>query len=164
MPVEIREANLADERDAEAIVRLVDEYARLPIAQGTPLGESIRREIVPGLRKHPGAIVFLAWLDGQAVGVAVCMTGFSTFTAKPLINIHDLAVSAECRGRGVGQALIAAVENKAKEMGCAKLTLEVHEDNVGARRLYQRLGFGSGPATLFLTKSIGARPRHTARQ
>jgi ribosomal protein S18 acetylase RimI-like enzyme len=164
MPVEIREANLADERDAEAIVRLVDEYARLPIAQGAPLGESVRREIVPGLRRHPGAVVFLAWLDAQAVGVAVCVTGFSTFAAKPLINIHDLAVTADCRGRGVGEALVGAVERKARQMGCAKLTLEVRRDNAAAHRLYRRLGFGGGPATLFLTQAIGETPPQTARQ
>jgi ribosomal protein S18 acetylase RimI-like enzyme len=156
MEIEIREADLADAADAAAIVRLVDEYARLPIGQGSPLDENVRRDMLPGLRSHPGAMVFLAWLNGRAVGVAVCVTGFSTFTAKPLLNIHDLAVTGDCRGRGVGRRLIEAVEAKARALGCGKLTLEVREDNAAAQRLYHRLGFGGGdgPATFFLSKKL----------
>jgi ribosomal protein S18 acetylase RimI-like enzyme len=100
----------------------------------------------------------LAWLAGRAVGVAVCFTGFSTFTAKPLVNIHDLAVTSGCQGRGVGRRLLEAVEAKALSFGCGKLTLEVREDNTGAQRLYRRLGFGNGgggSATFFLSKRLG---------
>ena len=157
MEVEIREADLANAEDANAITRLLDEYARLPIGQGAPLDEAVVRQIVPGLRRHPGAFVFLAWLAGRAAGVAVCFTGFSTFTAKPLVNVHDLAVSKDCQGRGVGRSLIEAVEAKAVSLGCGKLTLEVREENTGAQRLYRRLGFGGrdGGATFFLSKKLG---------
>lgn len=166
MELEVREADLAAAGDAEAIPRLLDEYARLPIGQGAPLEESVLRGIVPGLRNHPGAFVLLAWLDGRAVGVAVCVTGFSTFTARPLVNIHDLAVTGDCRGRGVGQALIGAVEARARALGCGKVTLEVREDNDAAHRLYRRLGFGGkGPKTFFLTKPLEVvESRQTARQ
>ena len=160
MEVEIREADLSNAKDADAITRLVDEYARLPIGQGAPLDENVRRELLPGLRRHSGALVFLAWLGDRAVGVAVCMTGFSTFTARPLMNIHDLAVSEDCRGRGVGRGLIEAVEAKARALGCGKVTLEVRKDNVAADRLYRRLGFGNAkgrPATFFLTKTLVSR-------
>ena len=84
MEVEIREADLGDVADAEAVRRLVDEYARLPVAQGAPLAPEVARDLVPGLRQHPGTLVFLAWLDNRAVGVAVCFLGFSTFLARPL--------------------------------------------------------------------------------
>ena len=80
------------------------------------------------------------------------MTGFSTFTGKPLINIHDLTVTSGCRGRGIGRPLLKAVEAKARELGCGKVTLEVREDNAPARQFYQRFGFRDGeggPATLF---------------
>jgi ribosomal protein S18 acetylase RimI-like enzyme len=157
MDVEVREADLADAADAEAVRRLLDEYARLPIAQGAPLAARVLRELVPGLRKHPAALVLLAWIEGRAVGVAVCFVGFSTFLARPLINIHDLAVTADCRGHGVGQRLLSEVEAKARALGCGKVTLEVREDNVSAQRLYRRLGFGDGeegPATLFLSKTL----------
>jgi ribosomal protein S18 acetylase RimI-like enzyme len=157
MDIEIREADLTDESQAEAVCRLLDEYARLPIAQGAPLAVDVLRELVPGLLKHPAALVLLAWIEGQAVGVAVCFLGFSTFQARPLVNIHDLAVTTECRGHGVGQRLLEAVEAKARALGCGKVTLEVRESNTAARRLYRRFGFGDregGPATLFLSKNL----------
>ncbi len=157
MNLEILEADLNNSRHTEAVRQLVDEYARLPIGQGSPLAARVLEQLVPGLRGHPGTLVFLAWLDRRAVGVAVCMTGFSTFTAKPLINIHDLAVTAGCRGRGVGHLLLRAVEAKARELGCGKVTLEVREDNAPARQLYQRFGFRDGeggPATFFLAKTL----------
>jgi ribosomal protein S18 acetylase RimI-like enzyme len=76
------------------------------------------------------------------VAVAVCFVGFSTFVARPLINIHDLAVLPEYRGQGIGRLLLQQVEAKGHELGCCKLTLEVREDNHRAQRLYQRFGFG----------------------
>ena len=108
----------------------------------------------------PTSRVWLA-LDGDmAVGVCVGFLGFSTFQALPLINIHDLAVLPEQRGRGIGRALLAAVEAQARTEGCCKLTLEVQEDNAPARGLYQSFGFrdvrygDSGP-TRFLGKQLG---------
>ena len=157
MNLEVLEADLNNFKHAEAVRQLVDEYARLPIGQGTPLAARVLEQLVPGLKRHPGTLVFLAWLDRRAVGVTVCMTGFSTFTAKPMINIHDLAVTAGCRGRGVGRLLLKAVEAKARELDCGKVTLEVREDNALARQLYQRFGFRdgeSGPATFFLVKTL----------
>jgi ribosomal protein S18 acetylase RimI-like enzyme len=76
-----------------------------------------------------------------------------------LINIHDLAVTAECRGQGVGRRLLEGVEAKARALGCGKVTLEVREDNVSARGLYRRFGFEPGeghPATFSLTKKLRA--------
>ncbi|MFQ5634914.1 MAG: GNAT family N-acetyltransferase, partial [Gammaproteobacteria bacterium] len=94
------------------------------------------------------------------VGAAVCFFGYSTFKARPLRNIHDLAVLPGQRGRGIGKALLAAVEARARDGGCCKLTLEVLDDNLGARRLYASLGFGDGgpgtgeTTTLFMQKPL----------
>ena len=81
--------------------------------------------------------------DGvDRVGVAVCFWGFSTFAGLPLINIHDLAVTARHRRKGAGRALMEDVLRRAREAGCAKVTLEVRDDNEPAKRLYKRLDFG----------------------
>jgi GNAT superfamily N-acetyltransferase len=105
-------------------------------------------------------LVFLAFAEGRAIGVAVCFLGFSTFAAKPLINIHDLAVRPEQRGRGVGRALLAAVEAHALATGCCKLTLEVLEGNPVARKAYHGFGFnppgssGNNGQSLFYSKTL----------
>jgi ribosomal protein S18 acetylase RimI-like enzyme len=45
------------------------------------------------------------------------------------------------RGKRVGGRLIEAVEGKARELGCCKLTLEVMDNNDRALRAYEAAGF-----------------------
>jgi ribosomal protein S18 acetylase RimI-like enzyme len=158
MSLLVRRADLADAADAAAIVALIDAYAQDPRGGGKPLPAEVRQRLVPGLAAHPTSRVWLAFEGSQPVGVCVAFVGYSTFNARPLLNIHDLAVLPGQRGRGVGRALLAAAESQAIGEGCCKLTLEVLEDNP-ARHLYQRFGFEparygeSGPA-LFQVKAL----------
>lgn len=140
-PVEITEADLSRPEHQQAIEYLIDQYARDPMGGGTPLPDAVRRELVPGLRAHPTTVVFLAYSEGEPVGIAVCFRGFSTFAARPLINVHDLAVLPTHRRQGIGTSLLQAVESKARATGCCKVTLEVLEQNQRARRVYEALGF-----------------------
>lgn len=149
-------ADLAESAHQAAIVELLDMYSRNEFGAGRPLANDVRERLIPGLIKHGGARVFLAYSDDQPVGLAICFVGFSSFKAQPLINVHDLAVSPECRGRGIGKALLDAVAEHARQTGCCKVTLEVRTDNGTALALYRREGFESTQPveTLFLTKSL----------
>jgi len=108
---------------------------------GQPLSEQARREVVPGLRAHPACYVFIAWRDGSPVGFSICFLGFSTFNARPLINIHDIFVDSAVRGMGIGRMLLERIEAKARELNCCRITLEVRQDNRVARGLYRKVGF-----------------------
>ncbi len=141
MDIEIREVDFADAAHCAAIVDVINSYAIEQVGGGRPLGEDVQARLPTALRDHPTSLVLLAFADGRPVGVAVCFFGFSTFAARPLLNIHDLAVVPEWRGRGIGHALLSAAEDRAAQRGCCKLTLEVRDDNGGARRLYERFGF-----------------------
>ncbi|HRS09700.1 MAG TPA: GNAT family N-acetyltransferase [Sedimentisphaerales bacterium] len=158
--VEVVEADLDCVAHQRAVVELIDAYAADPMGNGRPLAPQVRDNLIDGLRRHPTTLIFLAFHDGEAVGIAVCFLGFSTFHAKPLLNIHDLAVVADCRGRGIGRQLLDAVADKARQLRCCKLTLEVQENNHRARRLYEAAGFaqaqyheGAG-GSLFYTKPL----------
>ncbi len=159
-PIRIHRADLSEPADAAAVVELLDAYAADPMGAGVPLPAASRRELVPGLRAVPGATVLLARVDEEPVGVAVCFTGFSTFRARRLTNVHDLAVLARWRGQGIGRRLLAAVQDLARERGHCKVTLEVRADNAAARALYRSLGFGAGESDgqaaqyLFLEKRL----------
>jgi len=158
--VTIIEADLTAPPHQQAIVHLINNYARDPMGGGRDLPPDVRERLIPGLRQHPTTLVFLAMDDETPVGIAVCFLGFSTFAARPLINIHDLAVLPDYRGMGVGRRLLEQVEAKGRALGCAKLTLEVRADNDQAQRLYRRVGFGDAPTedgtvrNWFLQKSL----------
>ena len=160
MHLRVTRADLDDGAQAEAVVELIDCYARDLMGGGEPLPAAVRAALIPGLRGFAGTLVFLAWDGSHPVGVAVCFRGFSTFAARPLVNIHDLSVRPEWRGRGIGRALLRAVADWAREQGCCKLTLEVLDHNARARALYDAEGFRPpdmghpGEQMLFLAKTL----------
>jgi len=104
--IAIVEADLGNPQHQNAIIHLVDAYARDPMGSGKALPEEVRMRLIPGLQRHPTTLVFLAWHSTTPVGIAICFVGFSTFLARPLINIHDLAVLPTYRGQGVGRLLL----------------------------------------------------------
>jgi ribosomal protein S18 acetylase RimI-like enzyme len=155
-------ADFEDPRHAEAIVTVLDTYARDPVGAGRPLGDDVRQRLVHDLSKLGYSVVLLAFEPaGEPVGIAICFYGYSTFQARPLLNIHDLAVTPPWRGRGVGRALLIAAEEHAVTQGCCKLTLEVQDDNSPALGLYRSFGFGdffiagATHRTVFLQKALG---------
>jgi ribosomal protein S18 acetylase RimI-like enzyme len=139
--VEVVEADLGRADHQAQVLALTDAYARDPMGNGGPLPPEVAERLIAGLRAHPTTLIFLAYADGEAAGIANCFRGFSTFYALPTINIHDLAVLPEQRGLGIGRALLEAVAAKGRALGCCKLTLEVQENNARARRLYESFGF-----------------------
>jgi len=160
VPLRYVQADLERADHQAAVLAMVDAYSRDPMGDGAPLGPEVRARLIPGLRQHPTTLVFLAY-DGDApVGVAVCFLGFSTFAAKPLVNLHDVCIVPTHRGRGVGRGLLAAVETRARELGCCKLTLEVLDQNQRALQTYTAAGFkryslqpGAGEA-IFMAKAL----------
>jgi ribosomal protein S18 acetylase RimI-like enzyme len=148
-------ANLSDPAHQAAIIALLDMYCRDNFGDGKPLSEYSRQNLIPGLVKHGGARVYLAYEGDEAIGLAICLVGFSSFRAKPLVNIHDIAVSPSARGKGVGRQLLDVIEKDARSLGCCKVTLEVRSDNSRAKELYCRVGFKpSEPETLFWTQTV----------
>lgn len=142
MSVRIEAADLDNPAHRQQVVALLDMYSRDAMGGAAPLPDTVRTGLVDELRNHPAALVLLAWEGEQAAGLCIGFEGFSTFHARPLLNIHDLAVHPAHRRRGVGRALLAAAEATARQHNCCKVTLEVRADNLAAQRLYRSSGFG----------------------
>jgi ribosomal protein S18 acetylase RimI-like enzyme len=155
MTLKILLADLSNASHQAAIIDLLDMYCRDEFGDGKPLAAEARENLIPGLVKHGGARVFLAFDGAQPVALAICLVGFSSFCGKPLVNIHDIAVRPQARGQGVGRQLLRAVEADARALGCCKVTLEVRSDNVRAMGLYRGAGFKSSePETFFWTQEL----------
>ena len=137
----IRRVDYTAAADRAALITLLDAYAQVPMGGGTPLADDVKARLCDELAALPSAASFIAWIGDEAVGLVNTFEGYSTFKARPLLNVHDIAVLPAQRGRGVGQALLAACEAHARERGCCKLTLEVLSGNARALRSYERFGF-----------------------
>lgn len=141
MNLHVAAVDLHDLEQAAAWLDLLDHYARDPMGGGEGLSDYAKINLVRTIREVPGFHGALAWLDGEAVGLIDCFAGFSTFAARPLLNVHDIVVRASLRGQGIGQALLAWAEQRAAELGCCKLTLEVLSNNTRAMASYRQAGF-----------------------
>lgn len=141
MSLEVCPLDLSDPGEAEIWLELLDHYARDPMGGGEGLADYARVHLISVMQEVPGFHGALAWLDGRAVGLIDCFAGFSTFAARPLLNVHDIVVRAELRGQGIGQALLRWAEERARSLGCCKLTLEVLSNNTRAMASYEQAGF-----------------------
>jgi len=162
MSLQVVALNLDDAAHAAALLDLLEHYAQDPMGGGNGLKPEVKAALVDGLKGVAHFHGGLALLDGRPVGLINCFAGFSTFVAKPLLNIHDIVVRREHRAGGIGQALLAWAEQRARQLGCCKLTLEVLSNNARAMASYERAGFAPyvlDPAAgqaLFLQKYLPA--------
>lgn len=131
------------ERDGDAVLQLLDGYARDPMGGGHPLAEYVRQELIPQLQQRSDYVGVIAFRDDKPAGLVNAFEGFSTFQARPLMNIHDVVVAQEFRGSGLSQRLMSELERIAKERGCCKLTLEVLSNNTVAQNAYRKFGFAA---------------------
>ena len=160
MTLQVVAVDLENEAISNAWLSLLDHYARDPMGGGSGLSAYAKANLVRELQGQPGFHGALAFSRDEAVGLINCFAGFSTFAAKPLLNIHDIVTRADRRGQGIGQALLAWAEQRARELGCCKLTLEVLSNNHKAMAAYELAGFAPyvlDPAVghaLFLQKSL----------
>jgi GNAT superfamily N-acetyltransferase len=139
--IEIIEADYGLPAHGTAIVQLMDAYACDPMGGGKGLSDYAKANLVAALAERAIARSVLAFVDREAVGLINCFEGFSTFACAPLLNIHDVVVLPDFRGRGLSKLMFAKVEAMARAMGCCKLTLEVLAENAVAQGAYRTCGF-----------------------
>lgn len=142
----IRPAKPGDEPE---VIRLFAEAQEHHVALAPdvfrPVTDEDLRELLGGMTSQDSMSVLVAELDGVICGFA--LLGIREAPASPLlqprrwVEIEALGVSPQYRGRGIGSALMSAVERWAADRNVSRLQLGVWESNAGALRLYERLGF-----------------------
>lgn len=138
-----------------ALCALEEVYMRDPMGGGTPHTDRQKLRLLDGIESHPRAVTLFVTEDEQIAGLAVAFINFSTFYAKPMMNLHDIVIRPEFRGHGLGKLLLKKMEEIARQKGCAKITLEVREDNLPAQKIYAAEGYGdTQPRMLFKTKIL----------
>lgn len=89
--------------------------------------------------------IYVAVDDGDEVmGYAFCQIKEQPFSNNMVpfksMFIDDLCVDESRRGQHVGEALFEYVKDRARELGCYEVTLNVWAGNDGAERFYEKMG------------------------
>lgn len=133
--------DLVNKEHQNALLNLLDEYMRDEMGTGKSMPAELGPKIIEGLKNHPAYLGFFVRAGNQYAALANCNLNFSTWQARPLINIHDFIVSPDYRKQGIGWFLLNEIETYAVEKGCCRINLEVRYDNFKAQNLYRKVGF-----------------------
>jgi GNAT superfamily N-acetyltransferase len=129
----------AEPRDVAQILRLIHALAVYEKLEDQAVGtEAMLNEALFG--KRPSCEALLAERGGRAVGFALYFTTFSTFLCKPGLYLEDLFVETECRGLGIGKALLKRLGALAVERDCGRFEWRVLDWNEPSIRFYEALG------------------------
>jgi GNAT superfamily N-acetyltransferase len=93
-----------------------------------------------GFGAEPWFECIVAEDDSGVIGFALVCKRYEAHTGKRGLWIGDLFVAPSARAQGVGRALMRALHERAKSMGCAGLSWELWKPNVTGRRFYESLG------------------------
>jgi len=131
----IRYATVKDTSTILGFIRDLAEYEKL--AHEVVADEAALRATLFGVR--PAAEVLIAELANEPVGFALFFQSYSTFLAKPGLYLEDLFVRPAVRGKGIGQALMAALARVAVQRHYGRFEWSVLDWNEPALGFYARL-------------------------
>src|SRR5688500_2244168 len=114
-----------------------------------PMDDDLRAQVDAG-------VVVVAIEEAGPVGLIVLIA------AEDHLLIENVAVAPGRQGQGIGRALLAHAEARARELGLPEVRLYTHELMSENRALYSRLGYGEdelrqeqGFARVFMSKPLG---------
>lgn len=87
---------------------------------------------------------FIATLDGKAVGLTHYLYHRSGWSEHNNCYLQDLFADPDVRGKGIGAALIKAVQQAAEKIGVKNVYWMTHETNTTARKLYDHVARRTG--------------------
>jgi ribosomal-protein-alanine N-acetyltransferase len=118
---------LDDERDLDGVLEVEGESFSNPWTRDMYVWELQNRSVC-----H---IFIVRTPECRVAGFCACWLVFDE------VHINNVAIRPIYRGLGMGTALLRHVLAEGRRLGARRTTLEVRASNIGARRLYERLGF-----------------------
>jgi len=102
--------------------------------------DAIGRQVAR-LQKSETDRLVVAEVDGEVVGLASLHTSLSVEYDEPAAKLSAIVVDERHRRRGIGEALVAALEAEARRRGCCLIFLTTAERRDEAHAFYRRIGF-----------------------
>jgi ribosomal protein S18 acetylase RimI-like enzyme len=134
---------LAGEDDVESITALLAGF-RDHMGRDVPTDDALRATVELLLR-DPNTEYLLAAPDGDERPAGLCQLRYrlAVWTGANDCWLEDLFVEGDARRAGLGRALVTAAFERAERRGCARMELDVDEDNTGALAFYDTLGLSA---------------------
>ena len=133
--ITIRQAVLVD---LDAVVTLFDAYRQF---YGQASDEAAAKTFLKARFEHGQSVVLLAESQGQAVGFTQLYPSFSSVSMARVFVLNDLFVAPTARRLGVGEALLTAAADHARQLGAVRLSLNTDVQNLPAQALYESMGW-----------------------
>ncbi|MEH6459370.1 GNAT family N-acetyltransferase [Chitinimonas sp. JJ19] len=124
--------------DLAEATRLFDAYRQF---YQQPSDQSAARTWLTMRLQSEQSVVYLAELDGKAVGFMQLYPTFCSVALAPIWVLYDLYTAAEARGHGVATAMLEEARRLGRASGAAYLQLSTAHDNTVAQRVYEAHGW-----------------------
>ena len=134
--IEITPATPLDVPLLLALIRALAEYERLS-DQVSATEDRLRASL---FGPRPAAEAVIGRLDGEPAAFALFFQTYSTFLGRQGVYLEDIFVKPECRGRGLGEALLRHLARVAVERECGRFEWAVLDWNAPAIGFYRKLG------------------------
>ncbi len=147
-----------EEGDREVFLALSEQfYASSAVLHPIPAAYHARtfEEL---MRSREYADGYILEVDGRAVGFGLVAKTWSREAGGMVLWLEELYILPAYRSRGLGSEFFAVCEKFAADNGYARIRLEVEEENVRARALYERLGYAPLPY-LQMVKEKASSPK-----
>ena len=112
---------------------------------------ALAAEFLNDARHHLSAAI----ADGRIIGFASGV--HYVHPDKPAqMFINEVGVAAPWQRRGIGKAVMAALHDRARTLGCHEAWVLTEDDNIAARSLYLAAGGSDAPAGRIFVIDVGA--------
>lgn len=126
--------------DRDAVLPMVKDFYRSPAVEHAVDDAVLERSFDDAVRADEPFLKGLMLLEeGRAVGYCYVTGYYAAEVGGRCLMIEELYFTPDCRGKGYGSRVFRWLMKEYRDY--KRLRLEVTEENRGAVRLYERLGF-----------------------
>ncbi|MBE9488803.1 MAG: GNAT family N-acetyltransferase [Bacteroidetes bacterium] len=125
----------------DLIVKLFDAYR---VFYRKPSNKDAAKQFLFERLKNKDSIIFLAFVNDEAVGFTQLYSSFSSVSMQPIYILNDLFVDENYRKQGIGVALLHKAKQLCRETNYKGLALQTETTNP-AQHLYESLGWVKDP-------------------
>ncbi|MFY8027083.1 MAG: GNAT family N-acetyltransferase [Aquiluna sp.] len=131
----IRPANSADQESVLALLRIYCDEANTPLSD-----QHLLAGLVPLLAENQHGVVLVAE-EEKIIGYSILTWGWGIESGGMEALVDEMLIHPSRRSEGIGEMLLQATLERAKQAGVKVVFLETEKDNPRSRKLYSKVGF-----------------------